>query len=252
MIRTFVFTLIFLMFISCASKKKVWYFQDIKTGFKKEITYGFNKIQINDILSVKVNALVPETAVPYNQSMDANTNINTTVLKIQGYLVNPEGNIVFPMLGSVSVAGKTITEVELLLRNMFNDLGHIKDATVSVRVVNAKVTILGEVNNPGTFEFTEQNITIPQALGLAGDLSIQGNRRDILIIREEDGQRISTKIDLTNTEMFNSPFYYVKQNDVIIVNQNSARVQSAGFFALMASITGFFSIALSIIFYLTR
>jgi polysaccharide export outer membrane protein len=250
MIRTFLIFLIFLTFVSCASKKDILYFQDIKTDFKKEITYGFNKIQVNDILTIKVNALVPETAVPYNQTNQSNADIN--LIRLQGYLVNPEGNVIFPMLGSVPVAGKTITEVEVLLRKMFNDLGHIKDATVSVRVVNAKVTILGEVKKPGTYDFTEQNITIPQALGLAGDLSIRGNRKEVLVIREEDGVRIATKVDLTNTQMFNSPYYYVKQNDVIVVNQNGPAVMNAGYFTNIGTIIGIFSLALSTIILLMR
>jgi polysaccharide export outer membrane protein len=250
--RIFPLLLFFLVFVSCSSKKNILYFQDINTDFKNDVTYGFSKIQINDILSIRVSALVPETAIPYNQSSDSNSNVAQSVLKLQGYLVNPDGNIVFPLLGNVSVAGKTITEVADMLRKMFNDLGHIKDATVNVRVVNAKVTILGEVNTPGTYEFTEQNITIPQALGFAGDLTIRGKRRDVLVIREEDGIRVSAKIDLTNSQMFKSPFYYVKQNDVIVVNQNGPRVMNSGYFASLGTFIGLFSSALAFIVLLIR
>ena len=121
-----------------------------------------------------------------------------------------------------------------------------------MRVINGKVTILGEVVRPGTYGFTEQNISVLQALGLAGDLTIRGKRKEVLLIREEAGQRSYTMLDLTQTNWFDSQYYYVRPNDVIVVNPNTARVKNAGFVSEPATLLGMASVVLSMIVLLTR
>ena len=148
---------------------------------------------------------------------------------MQGYLVSQEGSIIFPILGSIKVSGKSTDEVQKDLANMLNSKGYLKDPVVSVRIINSKVTILGEVTKPGTYSFDEQNISLNQAIGYAGDLTINGIRKDVLLIREVNGTRTYTHLDLTSTDWFNSPYYYVKQNDVIIVNPNGAKVMTSGY-----------------------
>lgn len=237
---------LFLM-ASCANKKDLIYYQDIQNSSQSAINYVPNAIQINDILYIKVDALIQDSAKPFNLDINATTSINMDTFKVQGYLVSQEGTIVFPILGTLKVAGKNTNELQRLLVQMLNDNGYIKDANVNVRVINSKVTVLGEVKNPGTYSFEEQNISLNQAIGYAGDLTIFGKRKDILLIRENNGVRTYVKLDLTSSDWFTSPYYYVKQNDVIIVNPNGAKVMSSGYLSNIGSIVGILSFAATLV-----
>ena len=179
-------------------------------------------------------------------------NLEFNALKVQGYLVSQEGTITFPILGVLKVASKTTTELQTLLSKTLNDNGYIKDATVTVRVINSKVTVLGEVRNPGTYSFDEQNISLNQAIGYAGDLTINGVRKDVLLIRENNGTRTYVKLDLTSSSWFSSPYYYVKQNDVIIVNPNGAKVMTSGYFMNITNVLAVLSIGISLAILLTN
>ncbi|MCB0453316.1 MAG: polysaccharide export protein [Aequorivita sp.] len=231
---------------SCVSKKEILYLQDADLYDYQNIEYESSKIQPNDILSITVSALVPETAIPYNiQTGNSTVSPSLDIIKLQGYLVSKEGTIVFPVLGKISVSGNSTAQVENEIEKLLEDGGHLKEPTVSVRLLNAKVTILGEVKNPGTYTFTEQNITLPQALGYAGDLTINGKRDDVLLITEENGVRKVAHIDLTSAEWFNSPHYYIKPNDFIVVNPNEAKVKSAGIIGDAGIVLTIVSIALT-------
>jgi polysaccharide export outer membrane protein len=219
-----------LLLTSCTSKKDILYFQDAAKFQSNPVVNVGVMVQPNDILSIMVSAKIPETAIPYNNTIGA-TNATPTidVLKLQGYLVTPESTIVFPVLGTVSVLHKTTSEIETALKKQLESGGHLIGPIVSVRILNAKVTILGEVNRPGTYSFSEQYMTLPQALGYAGDLTITGKRKDILLIREADGVRTITHLDLTTADWMNDPKYIIKQNDVIVVNPSNPKIKSAGF-----------------------
>ena len=234
------FAILFLL-VSCASKKDILYYQDIENRPQTAINYVSSDIQVNDILYIKIDALVPDSAKPFNFEINAAAAANLDAFKVQGYLVSQEGTIVFPVLGILQVAGKSTTELQMLLVKILNDKGYIKDANVNVRVINSKVTILGEVKNPGTYNFDEQNISINQAIGYAGDLTIFGKRKDVLLIRENNGTRTYIKLDLTSSEWFTSPYYYVKQNDVLIVNPNGAQIMTAGYLSNIGLIFGILS-----------
>jgi len=147
---------------------------------------------------------------------------------------------------------KTAEQVEEAIRKKLVDGGHLTNPSVNVRLINAKVTILGEVNQPGTFNFTEKSITLLQALGYAGDLTINGKRDDILMTREVDGVRKVTHIDLTSSAFMDSEFYFIKPNDVIIVNPNNPRVKNAGFVGNVGTVLTIASLALSITILLSR
>ncbi|MCF6129908.1 polysaccharide export protein [Flavobacterium sp. AS60] len=243
-----IFLLLFcLTIVSCASKKDILYYQNLKDGTQEYINYLPSSIQINDILYIKISALIPESAEPFNMQIGANaTNINIETYRIQGYLVSQEGSIVFPILGTLKLAGKTTTEAQSMIAKMLNDGGYIKDPTVSVRVINSKITVLGEVKNPGTYSYDEQNLSLNQAIGLAGDLTINGVRNDVMIIREVNGVRTYANIDLTSSDWFSSPYYYVKQNDIIIVNPNGPRVKAAGYINGLGSALGIISFGLTL------
>ncbi|MDC8001206.1 polysaccharide biosynthesis/export family protein [Aequorivita todarodis] len=222
------------------------YLQDADLYDYQNIEYESSKIQPNDILSITVSALVPETAIPYNvQTANTSGSPSLDIIKLQGYLVSKEGTIVFPVLGKIAVGGKSTAEIEKDIAQRLEDGGHLKEPTVSVRLLNAKVTILGEVKNPGTYTFTEQNITLPQALGYAGDLTINGQRNDVLLITEENGVRKVVHIDLTSADWFNSSHYFIKPNDFIVVNPNDAKVKSAGIIGDAGIVLTIVSIALT-------
>ncbi|MEA9414120.1 polysaccharide biosynthesis/export family protein [Flavobacterium sp. PL02] len=244
---------ILLLLQSCASKKDILYFQDSADYKSSSIEYAGSLIQPNDILSITVGAKVPETVIPYNiQQLGSNSMSNIETIKLQGYLVSPQGTIVFPVLGEIPVVNKSTSELEQELKNVLEVGGHLINPTVSIRLLNAKVTVLGEVNKPGTYSFTEQYLTLPQALGYAGDLTINGKRKDIILIREALGIRTIKHLDLTTTDWMNNPDYTIRQNDVLVVNPNNSKVKSSGYIGNAATILTIASLVLSTVILLTR
>lgn len=221
-----------LLLASCGSRRDIVYFQDepIREGVKspqpKELIY-----KTDDILAINVAALDPETVRPFNLTVAANNSGN--LLGIQGnqqlqtYLVDYDGNIDFPVLGKIKVAGLTRPQLTALLTERISV--YVKDPIVNVRLSNFTVTIIGEVKRPGTFTIQDERITILEALGLANDLTIYGEREDVLVIREVDGEKKFAKVDLRSVNIINSPVYYLQQNDVIYVAPNNARVKSSTF-----------------------
>jgi len=250
--KIFLILIVALFIQSCANKKDILYYQDIKTESQDNISYLSNKVQVNDILFIKVSAIIQESAEPFNLQVTNQGNVNIETYKIQGYLVSQEGTIIFPIIGAVNVVGKSTDEVQLLLSKLLEDNGYIKDATVSVRIINSKVTVLGEVKNPGTYNFDEQNISLNQAIGFAGDLTINGKRKDVLLIREINGTRTYVRLDLTSSDWFKGPYYYVKQNDVIIVNPNGPKVMTSGYLNNIGSVIGFISFGITLVLLLKK
>ena len=243
------FCLIILLFSSCASKKEVLYLQDYENFNNTSIVFLSPKIQTNDILKITVGALVEETAMPYNKMSSVGTTIE--LMKLNGYLVTEDNTINFPELGFISTKNKTVFELEQHIKSELEEGGHLKNPTVNVRLLNAKVTVLGEVS-AGVYDFTESSVTFLQALGYAGDLTINGKRDDIKIIREIDGNRIISTVDLTSGEFLNSEFYQIKPNDVIVVNPNNPKVKSAGFVGNTATVISVVSILLTTVVLITR
>ena len=145
------------------------------------------------------------------------------------------------------MAGKTTKDLENYLKKRLQSEGYLINPNVSVRLLNAKFTILGEVNKPGTYTFTEKNISLLQAIGMSGDLTIDGNRKDVIIIREINEERISTTLDLTSSKWLNTSYQNIHPNDVIIVNPNSKKVTSAGLIGNLSSMLSIASILLSTI-----
>ena len=233
-------------FTSCVSKKNVLYVQDYDAIDISKITTSQNTIQENDILKIDVTSLEMNASAPYNKvSVSNNFSNSIDLIQLNGYLVSTNKTISFPILGEISVAGKTTEALENDLQKRLELEGHLIDPNVTVRLLNAKVTVLGEVNVPGIYTFTEKNISFLQAIGLAGDLTIDGNRKDVVIIRETDGERITTKIDLTSASFLVGPYQNIQPNDVIIVNPNSKKVTSAGLIGNISTVLSIASIVLS-------
>jgi polysaccharide export outer membrane protein len=235
-----IFSLSFLS--SCSTKKEVIYFNDINTASQDKNVFSVGKIQPNDILSVIISSSNSELAVMYNLNQDQNQ--NTT--NFPGYLVNLEGYISIPILGIVKAEGSTLTELENLLVKKLIDGQHLAEPIVTARLMNAKFTVLGEVAKPGTYTFSEQNISLLQALGYAGDLTINGKRENVLLIREENNAKTYITIDMTSKKWFSSPSYYIKPNDVIYVNPNGPKVKSAGYIGNLGTFISVISVSLSL------
>ena len=231
---------------SCVSKKEILYLNNLKASDSANFQWSDVIVQPNDILSVKITAEDMELAMPYNlTSGNGAQNIQGTQLLLQGYLVSNEGEINIPVLGTVAVKGLTYTQIEEKIQKELTENQLLKNPVVVCRIVNAKVTILGEVRSPGTYTFYENNLTILQALGLAGDLNITGVRKNIKVIRMENNQQLVGEIDLTQKDWMNSPFYFIKPNDVIVVNPNTAKVKSAGIIGNAGTLLGTISVILS-------
>ena len=238
---------------SCVSKQQMLYLQDLESYINTEVSFPNHTIQVDDILRISVGALMPEAALPYNSvtggSFVAN---NIEIMKLDGYLVSQNSIINFPVLGELSVKEKTTQDLENDIKKRLVDGGYLINPNVTVRLLNAKVTVLGEVQRPGTYSFTENNISLLQALGLAGDLTINGSREDVVVLRRIDGVQTTTRINLTSANFLSGPYQMVKPNDVIVVNPNSAKLKTAGYVGNVSTILGITSLLLSSIILLTR
>ena len=233
-----VFLFLYVVLTACSSKKDLIYFSNLDVNQKDKVVFTESKIQPNDILSVLISSSSPELAVAYNM-------IQNSSQSSLGYLVNLDGTITLPILGRFKVVDLSLTELELMLtKELIND-DHLANPIVTARLLNAKFTVLGEVNRPGTYNFTEQNISLLQALGYAGDLTIYGKRKNVLIIREENNTKNYITLDLTSKDWFNSPYYYLKPNDVIYVNPNETKVKSAGFIGNFPTFVSLVSVSIS-------
>ena len=241
---------------SCSTKNQLIYLKD----FDKQNTYSKtdysvlnNNIEVGDILKIDVQTIVPEAAIPYNKISTRQTQSqNLDLLKLEGYLVDDFKMINYPVLGKISVEGLSENQLESKITQLLLDGNHLTNPTVKVRRVNSKFTVLGEVRSPGTYSYFDKNLNIFQALGFAGDLTIDGKRKDITLIREENGNREVYKIELTKAELLNRPIYYIKNNDVLIVNPSFSKVKSAGFIGSPASVASIASLLLSITLLITN
>ncbi|WP_178983489.1 polysaccharide biosynthesis/export family protein [Winogradskyella helgolandensis] len=237
---------------SCVGPKEILYLQDAKQYNNKEISYSNARILPNDVLRITVSALVPESVIPYNKVSSGIGGASIDLMQLDGYLVTENLTINFPVLGVLSVENMTTQNFAEFLKKKLQEEGHLRNPTVDVRLINAKVTVLGQVNQPGTFNFTEQNITLLQALGYAGDLTINGKRDDVIIMRDEEGVRQITHIDLTSADWLDGPYNFIKPNDVIIVNPNNPKVKSAGFIGNVGTLLSVISILLTTVVLITK
>lgn len=237
--------LVMALMTSCVARKQLAYFQSITAESATEINKHVSPqpepiVKINDALIITVTALDPEAAIPYNLASAPfavpNSAVVPTASSYQYYTVDADGNITFPVLGKLHVAGKTQTEVINMIQDQLK--AQIVNPLVTIRFLNAKVTVLGEVRLPGNYSLNNGQMTILEALGAAGDLTPYGRRTNILITRENNGQLEFARLDLTSDEVFTSPYFYLQQNDVIIVEPNQARTTSNQSISLWLSMVG--------------
>jgi polysaccharide biosynthesis/export protein len=226
-----------LLLSSCVSRQEIVYFQGLdQTGERLEQNKRKGlEIKPNDLLTISVAAPEKEAVIPFNLTVSGLPQQGglESSLSLQGrdqmqtYIVNNKGEISFPVLGEIKVAGLSTMQLSDKLKNEISE--YVQDPIVNVRIVNFQVSVLGEVNRPGTFDVRDENLTLPKALGLAGDLSIYGKRDNVLVMREQNGKKLYEYLDLTKPEILNSPFFYLQQNDVVYVEPNSAQRQSASY-----------------------
>jgi polysaccharide export outer membrane protein len=228
------------------------YLQDLDTYDNTAVSYASTSIQPNDILRVTVSDLNPVVAAPFNISSGAGQQLSVELMKLSGYLVSPEGNITMPILNDIMANGITPTNLELKIKDRLVNEGYLVNPTVQVRVINNKFTVLGEVQSPGVKPFTEQSVSLLDALGMAGDLTYAGVREDIKLIRELDGKRLVYHIDLTTASWMSNPEYRIRQNDVIMVTPNKLKVNSAGLIKDPVTTIGILASLLTIYFLITK
>jgi polysaccharide export outer membrane protein len=220
----FVWLFIFAALISsCGSVNKIRYFNITRDSTARGLTSNPEaQIQKNDLLSITVSSLSSEDAKLYNMP---NTVAGAGANAIPGgYLVDEAGNIQFPMLGTLKAAGLTKMQLQQDITNRLMDKKLLLDPIISIRNLNYKVTVLGEVLHPTVVNVPSEKINLLEALGFAGDLTIYANRSNVLLIREEDNRRTFKVINLNSADIFSSPYYYLKPNDIIYVEPNKAKV----------------------------
>ena len=226
--RILPFFLLLIIFSACAPKERLVYFQGIKDNASGDSKAQYEpKLQADDLLLIIVSAPDPEAAIPYNL-VNYSTNqadISTTSLRYQTYLIDANGNIEFPVLGSVKLGGLSKTEAVEALKSELRK--YIISPIVNLRIMNYKISVMGEVARPGTYPIETERITLPEALSKAGDLTIYGDRKQVLVIREMNGTQTHNFIDITSADFINSPYYYLDQNDQVYVQPNKTKINSS-------------------------
>ncbi len=227
-------SLIFLLlFTSCVSKKKFVYLngsQDFST-----VSANYDPIiQNDDVLSIIVTTLEVDAAAPFNSA---------------SYLVDNEGKIDFPVIGNIQVSGFSIKELKSMLKQKL--AAHLIDPVINVKILNFKVTVLGDVNQPGVKSFSNHRVTLFDAIGLSGDLTVYAKRNNILIVRDIQGLKTFNRVDISKADFVNSPFYYLDQNDLIYVEQRKAKIDTTAL-PNLPLLTSIFSLLLTLTILITK
>lgn len=248
------FLLKVLIISSCVSKKRITYFQydnidqslvtnDYKTIFKPD-----------DLLEITISAEDIKSVQPFNLPAVVFAASSGTAVgqpRQQAYLIDSKGEIDFPILGKLKIGGLTREEtIEMFKKRLSPD--YVKEPTINIRIANFKITVTGDVRAPGTYTIPNERITIAEALGLAGDLNISAQRHNIKVIREEGNEKKVYVVDFRSNKTFTSPVYYLQQNDLVYVEPNNAKAQSAATNQNTGLFVSIGSIVISLIAVLTR
>lgn len=239
--------LIFVFFIiSCSSKKQIYYFQDFEKKLELPSQAPEYLINEGDVLKISIQTESPENFVILNQDFsNANYMQSRESLTFNGYAVSQSGHIDYPQIGKIKLIGKTIEQAKSILYEKFSELEILADPIIDIKILNLNFTILGEVNSPGKFFYNEPNFNLIQAIGLAGDLTINGNRKDIRLIRFKDDKQYRFSVDLTSSSFLSSDAFHINSGDIIIINPNSSRVKNAGIIGNAGNLLSLLSFLLS-------
>jgi len=226
------------LLFSCGTRQEINYMKDIENlVLDNSVKNSRSTLQPGDQLLITVSAKDMDVVKPFNQTYSSGTTITQystpssnnlpQQVPVSGptYNVDTDGNIIFPQIGKVSTKNENIETFRLKLTELIKE--YVKDPVVDIKLINFRVSVLGEVARPGTYLVPDGNATLLSALGLAGDLTSFGIRTNVLVVRNVDGQFTKERIDLTSAQFINSPYYYLKQNDIIYVQPNSNREKAA-------------------------
>jgi polysaccharide export outer membrane protein len=217
-ILSFISIICIFLCTSCTSTKKIAYFENAQdTSFRQILGVVEAPLQKNDILDITISSRSKEASADFNKGIDS-----------KGYLINTEGNIELPMLGNIKAEGLTKKQLKDHITNTILAKQLLVEPLVEIRYINFQVTVLGEVSNPTVINVPSEQISLVKALALAGDLTIYGKRDNILLVREEDGQRKTRRINLNSSDFLNSQYYYLKPNDMVYVEPNKTKLFATG------------------------
>ena len=253
-IQKLLFLIVIVAFSSCISKKDIVYFQFGEIDQSKVSNKYKTYFKPDDLLEITISAKDVAAVRPFNLSAvtySTSSNSAIGVAQQQTYLIDAEGEVEIPILGKIKLGGLTREKGIALLKSKLSP-DYIKNPHINIKISNFKISVLGDVAMPGNYVIPNERITIIDAIGLAGDLNISGNRKNVLVIREENGMKIKYRINLLSNKTFISPVYYLQQNDVVLVEHNNAKMQSASSntnTSLFISVTG---VLLGLLTILTR
>lgn len=245
-----------LVLASCSPTRNLAYFSDLQGQevYKENIeNTSAPKIQVDDLLSITVSSLNPEANSLFNRGVVPQTGSVTdfsisrpTDIHQEGYLVDKDGYIEYPVLGKVKLAGLSKECANDKLASELKE--YLKDPIINIRYLNYRISVIGEVNRPSTFTLPSERINILEALGMAGDMTSFGKRENVLIIREEEGVRTMTRVNLNSKDLLNSAYFYLQQNDVVYVEPDRMKqVQASTDTRLLAILTSATSLAIIIV-----
>ncbi len=253
----FAVAVILMIFLSsCGTRERMVYFQDDKPEDTVVTKDSYSPVfKKDDFISVIVTADDPEVAIPFNFPEISNERYMTNNGYItgnpvrQGYLIDENGDVSLPVIGKIRLAGISRTEAVDMLEEKYSE--YLSNPVVNMHIENFKITVLGDVVKPGTYKIPNERITLLEAIGLAGDLNMTGERKNILVIRDDHGKDTTYRVDLTSGEILHSPVYYLEQNDVIYVEPNAAARSQGTFWrtsgSILISVTSLIVTTLSII-----
>lgn len=214
------------LLLSCASREKIVYIQN--AGALQPSNYT-TKFKPDDLLMITVSAPDPEAAMPFNLPAAAVSPLTSTIagaqLQYQLYLIDKDGSIEFPVLGSLKLGGLEREAAVSVLKERLKE--YISNPIVNIRIMNYKISVDGEVVRPGAFNLVSERVTLLEALSMAGDLTIYGRRDNIMVIRDVNGTKTINHVDITKSDFVNSDFYYLSQNDMVYVEPNKTKINSS-------------------------
>jgi polysaccharide export outer membrane protein len=224
---------VFICSVACSNPRRFTYFKDVPDTISNysiaDTVFNSLALKVDDIIQVNISSPNPE-ATSFFITQGSNT-VNASGVATGApatpntYLVDKEGGIDLPLIGRVLVKGLTTVSVRTVIKNKASVF--LKDPIITVRLQNFKVTVLGEVNRPANYTVPNERVSILDAIGMAGDLTIFGRRENVLLIREHEGRKTLTRLNLNSSNLFQSPYYYLQQNDILYVEPNKSKVTSS-------------------------
>lgn len=243
------YLLLIVVVSACVPKKKIVYLQGTAGGGNASLANYEPIIQPDDLLYITITSQNPEGVTAFNPQVVAQGFTGNDMIE-RTYMVNKDGMIQYPVLGMIKAAGLTRSEFTDMLKNMLKP--YVSDAIVNMRFLNFKVSVLGEVARPGTVTVNTERITLIEAIAASGDLTLYGMRDNILVLRDNNGEKTFNRVDITNADFVNSPFYYLKQNDVVYVEPRKAKVDSTAFGSNVTTIISIVSFLITTTLLITR